>query len=226
MAMVRVMWVAILVACGGSSPPVAPISNTSAAKPVEPPREEPPCTSVDVDCALAMMDFFAVRMCKCADKACADKVQEDMTTWGTDAAKRASKGEPPSPEVVKRSGEIMTRYADCMTRIMLASSPPPPPSPPPSTPSGSPPAPLPSPTACTPGDSVCFVDQMEAFQIAMCACTDRACADQVQDALTKWGEVAAKRASTKTKPDPKFVKRSGEIMTRYTDCMTRLMTQP
>jgi hypothetical protein len=231
MAMVRVMWVAMLFACGGdaSAPPVTPISNTSTTKPIEPPRDEPPCTSVDMDCALAMMDFFATRMCKCADKACADKVQADMTTWGTDAARRASKTARPSPEAVERSGEIMTTYTDCMTRIMLATSPPPPPpppppSPPPATPSGSSPAPLPSPTTCKPDDRMCFIDQLEEFQIAICACRDGACVDRVRDAMTKWGVAAAQRVNAK--PDPNAVTRSTDIMTKYTTCLMRLKNQP
>ena len=73
---------------------------------------------------------------------------------------------------------------------------------------------------------MCVVDQMEDFQIAMCACTDRACADQVHEALTKWGNAMVKHASKTRKPDATLVQRSGEIMTEYTTCMTNLLTRP
>ena len=34
--------------------------------------------------AMAKMEEFSNDMCKCKDKACADKVQEGMTKWSTD----------------------------------------------------------------------------------------------------------------------------------------------
>ena len=58
--------------------------------------------------AIAKMEGFSKAMCECKDKACADKVQEDMTKWGTEAAKTAKPDEKPDPEMVKKSGEIMT----------------------------------------------------------------------------------------------------------------------
>jgi hypothetical protein len=70
--------------------------------------------------ALAKMEGFSKAMCECKDKACADKVQEDMTKWGTEAAKTANKDEKPDPEMVKKSGEIMTKYTECMTKLMMA----------------------------------------------------------------------------------------------------------
>jgi hypothetical protein len=71
--------------------------------------------------AIAKMEGFQKSMCECKDKACADKVQEDMTKWGTEAAKTANKDEKPDPEMVKKSGEIMTKYTECMTKLMTAS---------------------------------------------------------------------------------------------------------
>jgi hypothetical protein len=73
--------------------------------------------------ALAMMRGFTDRMCQCADKACADRVQEDMTKWGTEAAKAADRDERPDPDMVKQAGEIMTRYTECMTKLMMMSAP-------------------------------------------------------------------------------------------------------
>jgi hypothetical protein len=70
--------------------------------------------------ALAMMRGFSNRMCQCADKACADQVQDDMVKWGTEAAKAADRDERPDPEMVRESGEIMTRYTECMTKLMMS----------------------------------------------------------------------------------------------------------
>src|SRR5262245_35051160 len=71
--------------------------------------------------AIAKMEGFQKAMCDCKDKACADKVQEEMTKWGTEAAKNAKPDEKPDPEMVKKSGEIMTKYTECMTKLMTAS---------------------------------------------------------------------------------------------------------
>jgi hypothetical protein len=70
--------------------------------------------------AIAKMEGFQKAMCDCKDKACADKVQEDMTKWGTEAAKNAKADEKPDPDMVKKSGEIMTKYTECMTKLMTA----------------------------------------------------------------------------------------------------------
>jgi hypothetical protein len=72
--------------------------------------------------ALAKMEEFQKQMCACKDKACADKVNEDMTRWGTEMAKRASydRDEKPDPEIAKRSADIMTLYVECMTKLMMA----------------------------------------------------------------------------------------------------------
>ena len=72
--------------------------------------------------AVAKMEGFQKQMCDCKDKACADKVNEDMTKWGTEMAKTAgaAKDEKPDPELAKKSADIMTKYTECMTKIMMA----------------------------------------------------------------------------------------------------------
>ena len=71
--------------------------------------------------AMAKMEGFSKDMCECKDKACADKVNENMTKWGTEMAKTAGKAdEKPDPEMVKKSTETMTKYTECMTKIMMA----------------------------------------------------------------------------------------------------------
>jgi hypothetical protein len=76
--------------------------------------------------SIAKMEGFQKAMCECKDKACADKVQDDMTKWGTEMAKTAKPADDkPDPEMVKKSGEIMTKYTECMTKLMTAAMTPP-----------------------------------------------------------------------------------------------------
>jgi hypothetical protein len=72
--------------------------------------------------AVAKMEGFQKQMCDCKDKACADKVNEDMTKWGTEMAKTAgaAKDEKPDPDLAKKSADIMTKYTECMTKLMMA----------------------------------------------------------------------------------------------------------
>ena len=72
--------------------------------------------------AVAKMEGFQKQMCDCKDKACADKVNEEMTKWGTEMAKTAgaAKEEKPDPELAKKSADIMTKYTECMTKLMMA----------------------------------------------------------------------------------------------------------
>jgi hypothetical protein len=70
--------------------------------------------------AIAKMEGFQKSMCECKDKACADKVSADMASWGTEMAKTAGKDQKPDPEMVKKSADIMTKYTECMTKLMMA----------------------------------------------------------------------------------------------------------
>jgi len=72
--------------------------------------------------AVAKMEEFQKRMCDCKDKACADVVNEDMTKWGTEMARSAGeyRDERPDPELAKKSADIMTKYTECMTKLMMA----------------------------------------------------------------------------------------------------------
>jgi len=72
--------------------------------------------------SIAKMEGFSKDMCACKDKACADKVNEEMTKWGTEMAKNAgaAKEEKPDPDMAKKSADIMTKYTECMTKLMMA----------------------------------------------------------------------------------------------------------
>jgi hypothetical protein len=83
-------------------------------------KEKEAVGSSDARAAVEKMDDFSKKMCSCKDKACADKVNEEMTKWGTEMAKSPRKDEKPSVELAKRAAEIMTRYTECMTKLMMA----------------------------------------------------------------------------------------------------------
>lgn len=99
-------------------------------------KSSPSCQAIEMKCgntakpkkgraaqdAVAKMESFSGRMCRCRDKACADKVNEDMAKWGTEMARTAgaARDEKPDPELAKRSADIMTRYTECMTKLMMA----------------------------------------------------------------------------------------------------------
>src|SRR5258708_7625840 len=71
-----------------------------------------------------------------------------------------------------------------------------------------------------------YLSKMEGFSKSMCDCKDKACADKVNDAMTKWGQEMAKNAKpadTSEKPDPEMAKKSADVMTKYTECMTKMM---
>lgn len=73
--------------------------------------------------AVAKMEGFQKQMCDCKDKACADFVNEEMTKWGTEMARTAGAGdydERPDPDLARKSADIMTKYTECMTKLMMA----------------------------------------------------------------------------------------------------------
>jgi hypothetical protein len=63
---------------------------------------------------------FTERMCACRDKACADQVQEDLTKWGTEMAKKADRDERPDDETMKQITDLIQHYTECMTKLMVA----------------------------------------------------------------------------------------------------------
>ena len=73
--------------------------------------------------SLAKMEGFQKRMCACKDKKCADKVNDDMTKWGTEMAKNSRPDGRPSQDVIKKSVDVMTKYTECMTKLMTADPP-------------------------------------------------------------------------------------------------------
>jgi hypothetical protein len=85
--------------------------------------------------SLAKMTEFKDQMCKCADKACADKVNADYMKWGEEMKKEMGEAkEPPkmSEEETKKQTEVAMAYSTCMAKQMTP--------PPPAAPAGDKPA--------------------------------------------------------------------------------------
>jgi len=78
---------------------------------------------------LVEMNRFTNRMCTCTDKACADGINNEMTTWGTEIAKRTD-AKTLDAAAQKQVADVMKRYSDCMVKAMTAAKAPPPPPPP------------------------------------------------------------------------------------------------
>jgi hypothetical protein len=68
--------------------------------------------------ALAKLQGFQKAMCDCKDRSCAEKVNIDLATWRLDLAKAAAKDEKPDPAMASKSGEVMTKYADCAAKLL------------------------------------------------------------------------------------------------------------
>jgi hypothetical protein len=121
----------LLVGCGGgskSAPP--PISNQPSPDtgPMVAENPKPTCTEATPKCAVATMDYYSHEMCGCKDKVCAGKVNDELTKWGTEMAKIATpmRDEKPDVELAKKSADIMTRYTECLTKLMMDGAQPPP----------------------------------------------------------------------------------------------------
>lgn len=57
----------------------------------------------------------------------------------------------------------------------------------------------------------------------MCGCSDKTCADGVQNEMTRWSEEMSKQGSEPPKPSEAEMKRMTDIGMKYADCMTRAM---
>jgi hypothetical protein len=114
-------------ACGGKGgEPARPMSNETPASataiaPVAPAPTQPTCTDDGPDCAIAHVAHFQAQMCDCKDKACADRVQDGFTKWGTEMARRATRESQQrvTPEHARRATELATKYSECFIKLAM-----------------------------------------------------------------------------------------------------------
>ncbi|MBA3455984.1 MAG: hypothetical protein H0T42_22995 [Deltaproteobacteria bacterium] len=80
------------------------------------------------------------------------------------------------------------------------------------------------------GQAEADMAKMQELTDQMCACrrTDKACADRVQDAMTKYSiDMAAQSSSVRDiKPTAAEMKKMTELGQKYAECMTAAVTQP
>jgi len=65
---------------------------------------------------IAAIAGFKAKMCGCADKACAEVVRADMTTWGEKMAQEHSNFQP-SPAASTQITGLVNDYTNCMLKI-------------------------------------------------------------------------------------------------------------
>jgi hypothetical protein len=117
-----------LVACGGGSqstpsttplPPATPPPGEPAPAPVASGEKLPDCKPMTSSCAIESLAVFSNQMCGCKDKACAEKVTAEMSSWGEALAKDETMANTkPTQDEARRANEVMTKYAECMTKLM------------------------------------------------------------------------------------------------------------
>jgi len=78
-------------------------------------------SSGDAAVDVAKFGEFTDRLCACKDKACGESVQEEMTRWSAEMAKRGA-GSRPDEAMVRKMTEVGQRYGACITRVMSAES--------------------------------------------------------------------------------------------------------
>src|SRR5262249_22752062 len=72
-----------------------------------------------MDDAVAKMNELTDKMCGCQDKACADKVMEELTKWGQEMAKDPDAAkDKPDEDTAKKFADITKRLSDCMSKAM------------------------------------------------------------------------------------------------------------
>ncbi|MFN0251276.1 MAG: hypothetical protein ACKV2T_30655 [Kofleriaceae bacterium] len=65
--------------------------------------------------------------------------------------------------------------------------------------------------------------KMSELKDQMCACKDKACADKVQESMTKWTTEMAGKADKNAKMDEASTKKMAELGLAYGECMTKAM---
>ncbi|MFN0253638.1 MAG: hypothetical protein ACKV2T_42615 [Kofleriaceae bacterium] len=69
---------------------------------------------------VARFEAFTEDICRCKDKACADNVQKQMSTWASEMANESpnTKGDVPDEATMKKTTELAQRYSECVTKAI------------------------------------------------------------------------------------------------------------
>jgi hypothetical protein len=99
--MLRTTLLLLLAACWSSKPAPATTTGTSPAPEASRPAPAPASPPTEFEAAIAKFREFRDMMCACADRACADKVNEVMAEWGRSMSKKSK--EPTLTEAEKEA---------------------------------------------------------------------------------------------------------------------------
>ncbi len=62
---------------------------------------------------------FTDQICRCTDKACADKITDEITRWSTEeAAIDADRHDAPDEATMKRMSTVAEKYTACLTKLL------------------------------------------------------------------------------------------------------------
>jgi hypothetical protein len=113
LAMKTVLLAVMLAACGcgKQSPAQQPVANPAS-------KADAPVKSVAS--AVAKMTAFRDQMCTCADKACIDRISQDMTTWAQRLREQGADINISDAEE-QQIAEIADGLTKCMTDAMTRS---------------------------------------------------------------------------------------------------------
>lgn len=116
-----VLFVILVAACGGGqqgAPPPA-VSNVARPAPVDAAVDAP---TTGMAAVLARLDQFAEAMCRCPDKACAERQAEELTKWGTEMSKVDHASEKMTEADTKHAEATTRRMTDCMAKALAPAS--------------------------------------------------------------------------------------------------------
>jgi len=124
----RALCLAIALAACGAAPPPPPV----IATPIAPVVVAPPDAAVDAEpvvaAALRTLGQLTEAMCQCRDAACANRLAEDMRTWGQALARARASDDPRPTEAEEHElVELGDRLTTCMTSAMTSPQTPAPP---------------------------------------------------------------------------------------------------
>lgn len=68
--------------------------------------------------AIAKLEDIRNQMCKCTDKACTDKVNEEYAKWGQDQAKASGDKPAPSADDTKKTAAVMEEITKCTAKAI------------------------------------------------------------------------------------------------------------
>ncbi len=155
--------------------------------------------SADFDAAIAELERYRERMCKCEDVSCTDTVFKEFTTWRQEFRKGNATRPKPTPEQDRKGNDLNRQLMACKVQISMKAG----------KGSGSGSA-----AAADPIEAV--LGELDTFKGKMCACKDKACADKLQAEFSEWQRNL--RAKMTEKPNKLQEVRGNALQKEMAEC--------